>query len=96
MSIENITNRLQSAGLPRAVNKTTPESPNASAPVAAEDSVALTGPANLQQAMEVLSATPIVNSERVATLKAAIAQGQYTIDPERIANKILEFEQNTT
>jgi negative regulator of flagellin synthesis FlgM len=36
-----------------------------------------------------VAATPVVNSERVAALREAIANGTYTIDPQRIADGLL-------
>lgn len=38
-------------------------------------------------------ATPIVDENRVANIKAALQSGAYEIDPERIAKKLLQFDQ---
>ncbi|GBD23810.1 hypothetical protein HRbin29_01483 [bacterium HR29] len=43
----------------------------------------------LAAAMESVRAAPEVRSERVAALKAAIAEGRYDIDAESIARRLL-------
>ena len=66
----------------------------ASAPAAAlpadGDSVDLTdGARQLQDLQAAVAATPVVNSDRVAALREAIANGSYPIDPQRIADGLL-------
>jgi len=46
--------------------------------------------AALEQA---LSDVPVVNEARVAAIRDAIEQGQYQVNPERIADKLLRTEQ---
>lgn len=58
-----------------------------------EDTVNITGKAqDIKRAMDSIASTPVVDEKRVATLKAAIAAGQYAIDPDRIAQKMLQQE----
>ena len=41
---------------------------------------------------EVVQSTPIVDTERVAALKEALASGTYEIDDQRIADRLLRLE----
>ena len=54
------------------------------------DPVRLTaGARQLNDLQAAVAATPVVNSDRVAALREAIANGTYTIDPQRIADGLL-------
>jgi negative regulator of flagellin synthesis FlgM len=57
------------------------------------DTVSLTSEATqLQSIQKTLEETPIVNSERVEALRAAIADGSYTVDAAELAQNIIDFE----
>ena len=57
-----------------------------------KDSVQLTSQAlNLNKTQE-LTTEPQVNTKRIASLKAAILNGDYKIDTDRLAEKLSKFE----
>ena len=43
---------------------------------------------------ELVQSTPIVDRDRVAAIKDALASGTYEIDDQRVADKVLRFERN--
>jgi negative regulator of flagellin synthesis FlgM len=102
MSVNNI-NGLNGANPPRSheggkVSGTrgdeakAPKSQADAAP-AASDSVSLTdSAARLRKLENSLADLPEVDSERVATIQRAIADGSYQVDAGRIADKLLNFE----
>ena len=49
---------------------------------------------NLQEIENRISKLPEVDSERVAAIKDALRQGSYSVDPQRLAAKIAQFELN--
>lgn len=58
-----------------------------------ESSVRLSPEAQqLKAATDKMRDTPSVDSERVARLKQAIADGSFEVDSARVASKLLEFE----
>lgn len=57
---------------------------------ASDDAVKLTDNARQMQDLQgAVAATPVVDRDRVAALREAIANGTYTIDPQRIADGLL-------
>jgi negative regulator of flagellin synthesis FlgM len=58
------------------------------------DSVAITTVAKeITKAFESSKATPGINEERVQAVKTALAEGNYPIDAEKIASKMIQMEQ---
>ncbi|MDD3650841.1 flagellar biosynthesis anti-sigma factor FlgM [Immundisolibacter sp.] len=54
------------------------------------DSVDLTdGARQMQDLQATVAGTPVVDADRVAALREAIANGSYRIDPQRIADGLL-------
>ena len=57
------------------------------------DQVTLTGSAiTLQKLGEAVANAPVVNTQKVATVKTSVQNGTYQIDAGRVADKILQFE----
>jgi negative regulator of flagellin synthesis FlgM len=56
-----------------------------------DDSVALTTAQEIKKAVGSTSASP-VDMERVKAIKQALADGTYQINAERIAQKLIQFE----
>lgn len=62
-----------------------------------EDTINITGKAlDIKRATDSIVSAPAVDTTRVAALKAAIDAGEYKIDPDRIAKKIMQFETQLT
>ncbi len=60
----------------------------------ARDGVTLTSTAARLRSLEsTISSLPVVDSKRVAEIKQSIDEGSYEIDPQRIAEKMLDMEQ---
>jgi negative regulator of flagellin synthesis FlgM len=59
------------------------------------DTLSLTNTATqLQSIQESLAdAAPTVDADRVSSLKAAIAEGSYNVEPAELANNMINFEQ---
>ncbi|MFA7594048.1 MAG: flagellar biosynthesis anti-sigma factor FlgM [Thiohalobacteraceae bacterium] len=79
-----------------AHNSTPPATPAADrkeAQSAPTDQVSLTPTAQqLRDLEQKVAAHPVVDADRVATIKEALTNGSYTIDPERIAGKMMSLE----
>lgn len=62
---------------------------------ASADTVSITQTAlTLAKLEEVVQSTPVVDGERVAAFKDAIAAGTYEIDDQRVADRLLKFERD--
>jgi len=61
------------------------------------DSVNLTGEARQLQALEAqIASKPVVDAQRVQAVRTAVENGTFTINPERIADKMISLEQAIT
>lgn len=61
---------------------------------ASTDSLRLTGEASgLQVLQRELSAAPAVDSKRVEAVRQALQDGSYKIDPEAIASRMIDLDQ---
>jgi negative regulator of flagellin synthesis FlgM len=70
---------------------------NASAANSTADSVKLTGEAQQLQALEArIASEPVVDAQRVQAVRTAVGNGTFTVNPERIAEKMISLEQAIT
>ncbi len=57
------------------------------------DQVTLTSSArSLQKIEETIANTPVVNTQKVASVKQQLNSGTYQVDSGRVASKLLQFE----
>lgn len=87
-----IDNSVKSVGdLAGGARNTTAKSGVAKRPATPESDVALSPlSARLQQIEGSLASAPAVDSERVAEIRQAIAQGNFKIDPSKIADGLID------
>ncbi len=63
----------------------------------AADSVSLTGEARQLQALEArIASEPVVDTQRVQAVRTAVEDGTFSVNPERIADKMMSLEQALT
>lgn len=96
--ISNIKSVNQNAVTSRGVdaaNGRAADAKSASASNAAPtDTVSLTNAATqLQAVQQNLADVSVVNNDRVESIKAAIADGSYQIDSNKLAQNLIDFEQ---
>jgi len=73
----------------------TPESTSTASSTA--DSVNLTGEARQMQSLEArIASAPVVDTQRVQAVRTAVENGTFTVNPERIADKMISLEQALT
>jgi negative regulator of flagellin synthesis FlgM len=78
---------------PKAASRET--QPRAADKPSSADTVSITQTAlTLAKLEELVQSTPVVDSERVAAFKDAIASGTYEIDDQRVADRLLKFERD--
>jgi negative regulator of flagellin synthesis FlgM len=95
MTIESITGRPYTPPTIKASPKADPDSGKNAAVKSPDksDSVAITAMAQgIKKAFESSSSATIVDADRVAAVKKALADGSYQINAERIAEKMIQYE----
>lgn len=61
------------------------------------DRISLTGDAQKLKGLESeLASQPVVDTQRVNAVRAAVEDGTFTVNPERIAEKMISLEQALT
>jgi negative regulator of flagellin synthesis FlgM len=85
-----------SSGSPiEQIRASTAVSTATSAPQPGVDSVNITDSARRLFALaQAVQASPEVDTQRIAALQQAIGNGQYVIHPERVADRLLQMEQD--
>ena len=85
-----------SSGTPvEQIRASTAPSSATAAPQPGVDSVNITDSARRLSALaQAVQSAPDVDSQRVAALQQAIGNGQYQISPERVADRLLQMEQD--
>jgi negative regulator of flagellin synthesis FlgM len=88
----------QGAPVENRGNSSTDAQPDAKTNVGGTaDRVSLTGEARQLKELETqIAAQPVVDSQRVAAVRTAIDNGTFTVNSERIAEKMLSLEQALT
>lgn len=91
-----IDNKVSDAKAPAKVDGSAPNSKEqATTPAGSSDTVELTSSARLLQRLDkTLSEIPDIDRNRVEAVKTAIANGEYEVDAEKIADAILRSDQS--
>ncbi|MEQ1621392.1 MAG: flagellar biosynthesis anti-sigma factor FlgM [Methylococcales bacterium] len=97
MAIDSITGKVNNLPTLKTAPKAELESakkPAVSGSNKSIDSVALTSiTQEIKKSFEASSSQPGVDLDRVAAVKKALADGTYSINAERIAKKMIQFDQ---
>lgn len=92
--IDGLHNRPVQIGADKKVSSTSDATATpAKSQVAASSPVRITDQARQLAALEqALNEVPVVNEARVESIRLAIEEGRYEVNPERIADKLLRTE----
>jgi negative regulator of flagellin synthesis FlgM len=93
MAIDSISGRIPSTPAHNTKLATPTTTPDFATQTAASDKVNTPSADRIKSALGSLNEAP-VNSERVANIKQAIRDGNYTVNAESVATKILQFERS--
>lgn len=89
-TLEPPTQAVQESRIQKAKRLQATQAVQSTAP---SDSVTLAGSALILQKLEqTLSTLTVVDQKRVENIKAAIAKGQYVVDPKKTADKFMRLE----
>jgi negative regulator of flagellin synthesis FlgM len=89
-----ITNNLPSAAANNVAGKTKPNAAGVGKPATTSEQVDLSAmSARLQDAGAATANAPVVDAARVAEIKQAISEGRFQVNPERIADGLIESVQ---
>lgn len=61
-------------------------------PATDADTINISTAEGIRKAVDTGTSSPVVNETRVAEIKAALQAGNYKIDPDRVAEKMMQLE----
>jgi negative regulator of flagellin synthesis FlgM len=93
VTIESITGKTHTPPTLKTIRKTDSEKKEVIKSAERNDSIAITAMAQrIKKAFEVSASVTIIDIDRVAAVKKALADGSYQVNAERIAEKMIEYE----
>ncbi len=96
IEINGLNSQRTQQGTTRQLRKNDRADANDAGPAAtptATDAVTLTDTAaRLREIEQDLASQPVVDTERVQAVETSIRNGEYRVEPERVADKIIELE----
>lgn len=92
ISSPKVTGPTDDTQLKRPTEQAVPQQDDAN-PSSVSDTVSLSDGARQLGKLEPTSIpAPVIDTERVEQVKQALADGSYNVDPEKIADKLMQFE----
>lgn len=82
-------------GLGKSVNskKKSAEKSSSNSTTETDDSIDLTGQASkIKQLIQQMKSAPVVDPDRISPIQEKLSKGQYSINYQNVANKMLDFE----
>lgn len=90
-SINNVTTNVAAQTKPAGKNPLE-ASKQPGNPATDADTINISTAGGIKKAVDASNSAPVVNESRVAEIKAAIQAGNYKIDPDRVAEKMMQLE----